>query len=345
MSFGYQNLVYLLWVPFIIAFLLFYRVKKESRLRGKYFSLRLTRRLFCGVKKERTYASVFLKSGALFLLFIALLLPRYGYKTVEVHRKGIDILLMLDVSRSMLAEDVSPNRLLRAKYKIIDLLGMLQGDRIGLMIFAGIPFVQSPLTLDYTAIRMYLDDISADIIPQQGTGLTKALRKGAEVFDDTRPTSKAIILFSDGEDTTENPLSVAEELKDRGIRVYSVGVGSKEGAPIPDSHGGFKKDRSGKVVISSLHDVQLKNIAEITGGKYIAVTGDDRDLQEIYKGRIKEDLQAEDIQESKKKVWNERYQWFGFAAFLLLLLDSFISRNPNRNGNRSMKSGKIKEGK
>ena len=322
MSFGYQNFIYFFWVPLLLCVLLLYRVKKEKRLRQNYFSQRLAEQFFYDSKGKKAYLSALLKGFALFLLFFALLLPRYGYKTIEVKRKGVDILIALDVS---------PNRLMRAKYKIIDLLSMLQGDRIGLMIFAGNAFVQSPLTLDYAAVRMYLDDISADIIPKQGTGITEALKKGAEVFDTTKPTSKAILLLSDGEDTIENPLPVAEELKEKGVRVYSIGIGTKEGAPIPDSNGGFKKDDAGKVVISTLHGVQLKNIAEITGGEYVAGTGNDWDLTHIYKDEIKRTMKEESIHEGKKKSWNELYQWFGVIAFFSLLADSFMNRR-KRNG-------------
>ncbi|MEE3253071.1 MAG: VWA domain-containing protein, partial [Nitrospinota bacterium] len=179
------------------------------------------------------------KSKAIFVtltflfLFIALTRPQWGYQWEDYKQEGVDIIIALDVSRSMLAKDIKPTRLERAKRKISDLLNMLKGDRIGLVAFAGTSFVQCPLTLDYAAARIFLNAIDTDLIPVQGTAIGDALRKSTNAFRTQENKSRAIILITDGEDQTGQAMEAAEEAKKAGVKVFTIGIGKEIGAPLP----------------------------------------------------------------------------------------------------------------
>ncbi len=261
-----------------------------------------------------------------FLFFVvALAEPKWGYHFEEVVRKGSDLIIAVDVSNSMLAEDIKPNRLERVKRKIYDLLQMAKGDRIGLVAFAGKAILLCPLTLDYQAVDQFLESLNTDLIPVQGTDFTGALQIALKSFKDSK-NSKAILLFTDGEDHGPELQSVLKELKEKNIPLYILGVGTPEGAPIPlpKGQGGFKRDEAGNVVVSKLNEKALANLALATGGEYVRSVTSDADLTELYAKGLKGALTGSEIKSGKKRVYETRFQWpLGFAL-LFLLAEFFV---------------------
>lgn len=255
------------------------------------------------------------------IAILAYLRPQWGYRLEKIERKGVDIVLVVDVSASMLAQDVEPNRLERAKREIKDLLRRLEGDRVALVAFAGIPFVQCPLTLDYGAVGMFLDQLSPDLIPVPGTGIALSIEKALEVLKESPRESKAIILITDGEDHEGEPLQAAKKAKEQGANIYAIGVGKTVSAPIPMANGQFKTDRKGSMITTSLDETSLQKVALETGGSYVRSVTGDMDLEAIYDQDIRVNLEAQELSSNIRKRWQEGFQYFlGPAALLLLLL-------------------------
>ena len=224
----------------------------------------------------------------------------------------------------MLAEDIKPNRLERAKRKISDLLDMLRGDRVGLVAFAGTSFVQCPLTLDYSAVRIFLNAIDTDLIPVQGTALGDALRMSVKAFRTEEKKSKAIILITDGEDQTGQALQAAKEAREVGVKVFTIGIGKEIGAPLPNpgKTGGFLKNEEGQVILTKLDETTLQKISLETGGSYVRSVTGDIDLKTIYLDQINQNLEKKKFKSERRKIWQERFQWFIFIALLFLLFEA-----------------------
>jgi Ca-activated chloride channel family protein len=302
-------------------------------LKKKYQSLLL----FCGETlvprligkgfREKQKSRVTLVVLAMLFLILAMTQPRWGYRWEEVRRQGVDLVVALDISNSMLAEDVKPNRLERAKHKIRDLLNMLEGDRIGLVVFAGTAYVQLPLTLDYTAARLFLSAIDTDLISTQGTALGKAIRTSVKAFNSGDKKSRAILLITDGEDQTKSGLEEARRAREEGARIYTIGIGREIGAPIPNpnSEGGFKKDSRGEVVLTKLDEVTLQKIALETGGTYVRSVTGDLDLIKIYQENIKQKIEKKELKGERRKLWQERFQWMIFIALAFLTWEFLVN--------------------
>ena len=277
MKFGEPSLFHLLWALIPFLFFLIWGNRKKYNLLVQFCGENLFPKLVgSSFKEQLKLRTICLISTFVFLLF-ALTRPQWGYQWEEINQEGVDIIVALDVSRSMLAEDIKPNRLERAKRKISDLLGMLRGDRVGLVAFAGTSFVQCPLTLDYSAVRIFLDAIDTDLIPVQGTDIGEALRKSTKAFRTQENKSKAIILITDGEDQTGQAMKAAEEAKKAGVKIFTIGIGKEIGAPLPNPNmvSGFLKNENGDVIITKLNESILQKISLMTGGSYVrSVTGD-----------------------------------------------------------------------
>jgi Ca-activated chloride channel family protein len=265
-----------------------------------------------------------LRSLILALAIAAVARPQWGFKWEEVKQRGLSILVALDTSKSMLAQDIKPNRLQQAQWGVRDLVKELRGDRIGIVAFAGDAFLQCPATIDYAAFLMMLDDIYAGIVPIGGTDLFRALETSMESFEKAEETKsdKVIILISDGDSTTGDPLKLLPRLQEENIRVFAIGVGTREGELIQTSEG-FVKDQDGNVVKSSLNEGLLERIAFETGGFYVRSAPGDFGLERIYQQGIAE-LQREERESRMSKSWTERFQWFVGAAILLLILEAII---------------------
>jgi Ca-activated chloride channel homolog len=277
---------------------------------------------------------------ALFFSSLALMEPKWGFHWEEIQRKGVDLMIAVDVSKSMLAQDLSPSRLVGAKRKILDLLELIEGDRIGLIAFAGTSYLQCPLTLDYGAFRMFLELLDTDLIPQQGTALDDAIRLSMDSFSEESRKSRALIIITDGEEHSGAYLEAAREAAKNGIRIYTLGMGSVQGHPIPDpaNQGRNLKDAKGGIVISRLNEKILQEIALETQGVYVRAQTSDDDLKKIYIDEIRTQVESRNLKSTRQKRFESRFQIFLALALLFLVLDSFLRSVPWKlqNASRSL---------
>ena len=327
MRFGDPTYFYLFWCLLPLIFFMVWGMRKKQQLTQKFCGNPLLSKLVHpGVEKRHRSKTIFVVLAILFLLF-ALTRPRWGYKWEDLHQRGVDVIVALDVSSSMLAEDIKPNRLERAKRKISDLLDMMEGDRIGSVAFAGTSFVQCPLTLDYGAARIFLAAIDTQLIPVQGTALGNAIETSVKAFRTQEKKSKALILITDGEDQTGKALSAAKSAGDQGVKIYTIGIGGEIGAPLPNPSGagGFRKDEQGEVILSKLDETTLQQIALETGGSYVRSVTGDIDLKTIYKDQINKHIEKKELKSERRKIWQERFQWFIFIALLFLVAETCLS--------------------
>ncbi len=265
--------------------------------------------------------------GLLFML-LALVGPQWGFRWQEVTRKGIDLVIALDVSNSMLAEDVKPNRLERAKLAIKELLPQLPGDRVALVAFAGTAFTQCPLTVDYGAVELVLDEVDTDLIPRGGTDLAAAIRESLEVLKASAPGSRALVLISDGESQSGDATAAAKEAAEAGVAIYAIGIGTSEGEliPVTDEHDNrsFLKDREGRTVKSRLDETGLQQVALASGGSYVRATPTSFGLDLLYREHISK-LDKQEQDSTMKKQYELRFQWPLALAVLLLGLEPWLS--------------------
>jgi Ca-activated chloride channel family protein len=269
---------------------------------------------------------------ALFFLIVAFANPQIGTRYEEVKREGQDIVIALDVSLSMKAEDIKPNRLEKAKHEIGTLIEKLQGDRIGLIVFAGEAYVQFPITTDYSAANLFLDAVDVDVVPIPGTAIGSAMDMATKAFLEGDTKHKVLIIITDGENNQGDAIAAAEEAIKKGIVIYAIGMGSPSGTPIPiyDKSGSqvdFKRDREGNPVVSKLDEISLEKIAAVGGGKYYRATNNENELDAIYR-----DVSGMEKKEFGKKQFTEfedRFQYSLGAALLFLILESLISEKKN----------------
>ena len=324
--FGNQALLYLLFLmPLIVVFFIWVRRSKNKALQ-KFGNLQLLEKLMIANNPGRQTMKVFLVIASLFFFLIALARPQIGTKLEEVKRRGIDIFVAIDVSLSMKAEDIKPNRLAKAKHEVANLINGLQGDRVGLIAFAGEAFVQCPLTLDYGAAKMFLDIMEPSLIPVPGTAVGKAIEKSIQSFVETERKHKVLILITDGEDTNEDPMKMAEVAEKEGIAIYTIGIGSPQGTPIPlyDDSGkriGFKKDREGNVVTSKLDQLSLEKIALQTGGKFYPAN-EKLELSKIYEAIGK--MEKKELSSRIFSQYEDRFQYFIAIGLFLLMIDILL---------------------
>ncbi len=279
------------------------------------------------LKRKRLKAGMLLAAIA-FSLF-ALLRPQWGFRWEEVKRKGLDILVALDTSKSMFAEDVKPNRLQRSKLAINDLVKDIKGDRLGLIAFAGSAFLQCPLTMDYNGFLLSLNDVDTDTIPRGGTSISSAIREALKSYEGGQKKYKTLIIITDGEDHEGDPLKAALEAKKEGIVIFCIGIGTKEGdlLPVIDETTGkkaFLKDREGNVVKSRMDEAALQKIALETGGVYVRATNTEFGLDLLYRERLSR-MEKRELLGKMNKHYDERFQIFLGIAVVLLLGELFIS--------------------
>ena len=264
---------------------------------------------------------------ALALLIVALARPRWGSEVQIVERQGVQIMIALDVSTSMLAEDIKPNRLKRAKLEIVDLMSRLDGDEVGLVLFSGASFLQFPLTFDYSTARTFLDAAGPQMITRPGTAIGKAIDTAVKGFNDRRAGQKVILIITDGEGHEGDPLAAARRAREEGVVIYTIGFGSPEGEPIPefDAFGrmvGFKLDQRGEVILSKLDEVTLQQIAREGGGKYYRAVADGRVIESLANDF--DALQKESFESELRTRHIERFQMFLALALLLLVAIELI---------------------
>lgn len=328
MSFANIELAWLLLLlPMLIA-LVWWRLRTRKRRLLAFSDQKLLASIYPNYHRDAkstiAQATATLAVGT--LLVVATLRPQWGYVWTESSKRGVDIVIAVDVSESMLAEDVSPNRLDRARFEIYDLLEHLRGDRIALVAFAGAAFIESPLTVDYGTFRSFLKALHPEMIPLQGTNIEAALTKSIDAFGlekDKTPAkrARAIVLITDGESFDGDVTVASKKAEELNIRIYVLGIGTEVGAPIPQA-GGYKKDRSGNIIVTKLKPQVLEDLAKKTKGIFVQAITSDVDTKTIYDQGIKAVLEDAGLKGERAKRWNEYYQVPLFLALLIMLLQA-----------------------
>src|SRR6202035_2551378 len=327
MTFGAPEWLWgLLAIP--VLALIFFRSEKRSadRLR-EFVGPRLLPGLIGNVDRSRRVLRIGLQLGGLACALFALALPRWGYTYQDVKRKGLDLLIAVDTSRSMLSNDVQPNRLERVKLAAQDLINQLQGDRVGLIAFAGRAFLQAPLTIDYEAAIESINDLDTKTIPEGGTNISEAINLAINTFGKSAAGNRALIIFTDGEELSGDAVKVAKSAAEAGLKIFTVGVGTPQGSliPITSDDGGtaFVKDSTGQVVKSKLDEKRLEEIAQAAGGFYLHLGDGPRTMSQVYQQGLAKMKAAEiDARLSRRPI--ERYEWPLGAALIALTISILI---------------------
>jgi Ca-activated chloride channel homolog len=254
------------------------------------------------------------------LIALALAQPRWGFRWTELKQEGTHLVVVLDTSLSMDAQDVSPSRMERAHREVSDLADMLSGDRVGLVLFSGGAYTRMPVTHDYGALRTMVSKSTTATLKSQGSDLGAAIRMAAAVAGVGDKADRAMIIISDGEDQVGNAVAAAKEAKAAGVHIFAIGVGTSDGAPIPLATGGFKKDKAGDLVLSRIDEETLKTIAEIGGGAYVRSVAGSGDMRALYQDEILGKLKREEQVSRREKVWLERFQWPLGVAWMFALM-------------------------
>jgi len=300
--------------------------RRTKRIR-KFGDPQLMKQLMPDVSKFRPLVKFILLLCAFVALVIVLARPQFGSKITNEKRTGIEAIICLDVSNSMMAEDVTPSRLSRSKMLVENLVDHFTNDKIGLIVFAGDAFIQLPITSDYVSAKMFLQNISPSMINNQGTNIAEALNIASQSFTKDEGVGKAIIVITDGEDHEGKAVEMAEEVRKKGMRVYMLGVGSPSGSPIPDGNGGYMKDRLGETVVSALNEDMCKQIASAGNGAYIHVDNSNT-AQKQLDGEL-DKLSKKEINTTVYSEFDEQFQAFAIIALILLVLEICIYDRKN----------------
>jgi Ca-activated chloride channel family protein len=309
-----------------LIFFLWWSWRKRDWLIAQFVRSRLLAHLTVGMSKTRLKIRAVLLVAAVTCLIFALARPQWGFAWEEAKQRGRDIIVAIDTSRSMLAEDVAPNRLVRAKLAALDLAHRARTDRLGLVAFAGTAFLQCPLTMDEDAFRQTVDAVDVGIIPQGGTAIAEAIAVATETFKENKENDKALVIFTDGEDHDGGALEAAKRAAQTGVRIFTIGVGTAEGDLLrqrgPTDGSGFIKDADGNVVKSHLDETLLRELAAAAKGFYLPLVGANT-IDLLYERGLAP-LQERQIAERLVKRYHERFQWPLSLAIVLLLLEMFL---------------------
>jgi Ca-activated chloride channel family protein len=326
--FAHPEYIYLLGIlPVLIVG---YWLVARSRMRAlqRFGEIRILERLAESASKRKRLLKLAILLFALAFIIVALANPQIGTRLEEVKQEGVDIFVALDVSLSMKAEDIKPNRLEKAKLEIRNLIDRLGGDRLGLIVFAGEAYTQFPLTTDYSAANLFLDVVDVDVVPVPGTAIGSAIKRTMESFNFKETTTKVIVIVTDGENTEGDAFEAASDAAKQGVLLYTIGMGSPSGTPIPIYNASgqqvdFKRDRSGNIVVTKLDEVSLEKIATVGNGKYFRGTNAQDELNEIYKTISA--LQKKEFGVKQFTDYEDRFQFFLGAGIVLLLVELLIS--------------------
>ena len=326
----FEDPIYL-WMLLIIPILVLMRFivwRKRKRNLRKFGDPSLLKEMMPDVSKYRPTIKFCLLLSAITILIFMIARPQVGSKISHEKREGIEVLIALDISNSMLAQDVIPSRLEKSKLLIEDLVDHFTNDKVGLVVFAGDAFVQLPITNDYVSAKMFLQNINPSLITTQGTDLARAISLSQSCFTQREHIGRAIIVITDGEDHEGGALEAAREAYKKGINVFILGVGTSKGAPIPDGNGGSLKDNSGQTVLSALNEQMCQQVAKAGNGVYIHVDNTS-DAQERLNKELSK-LQSGISDTVVYSEYNEQFQIFGIILLLLLIVETILleSRNP-----------------
>ena len=326
----FEDPIYL-WMLLIIPILVLVRFivwQKRKRNLRKFGDSSLLKEMMPDVSKYRPTIKFCLLLSAITILIFMIARPQVGSKISHEKREGIEVLIALDISNSMLAQDVIPSRLEKSKLLIEDLVDHFTNDKVGLVVFAGDAFVQLPITNDYVSAKMFLQNINPSLITTQGTDLARAISLSQSCFTQREHIGRAIIVITDGEDHEGGALEAAREAYKKGISVFILGVGTSKGAPIPDGNGGYLKDNSGQTVLSALNEQMCQQVAKAGNGVYIHVDNTSDAQEKLNKEFSK--LQSGTSDTVVYSEYNEQFQIFGIILLLLLIVETILleSRNP-----------------
>ena len=326
----FEDPIYL-WMLLIIPILVLVRFivwQKRKRNLRKFGDPSLLKEMMPDVSKYRPTIKFCLLLSAITILIFMIARPQVGSKISHEKREGIEVLIALDISNSMLAQDVIPSRLEKSKLLIEDLVDHFTNDKVGLVVFAGDAFVQLPITNDYVSAKMFLQNINPSLITTQGTDLARAISLSQSCFTQREHIGRAIIVITDGEDHEGGALEAAREAYKKGINVFILGVGTSKGAPIPDGNGGYLKDNSGQTVLSALNEQMCQQVAKAGNGVYIHVDNTSDAQEKLNKELSK--LQSGISDTVVYSEYNEQFQIFGIILLLLIIVETILleSRNP-----------------
>ncbi len=318
--FTYFIAIALLLVAYLLVFL--WKKKKQKQ----FADLDLLDKLSPERSNFKSVLKIIMVVLGLSALIIALVNPKMGTKLKKIKREGVDIVFALDVSKSMLAQDIAPSRLAKAKQIISKTIDKLGSDRVGIIIYAGNAYPLLPITTDQAAAKMFLQNASPDMVSSQGTAINEALRLAKTYYDNEEQTNKFLILISDGEDHDDSGNLLIDDLAKDGIKVYTIGVGTAKGGPIPMKMGnsflGYKKDRKGEVVITQMHDDILKKIANEGNGKYLYGNHTQKTVDAI--AEVLNSAQKKEFETKQFSDFKDQFQWFIALGILFLLFDIFM---------------------
>lgn len=319
----FANTIYLLLIPLVLLIPVGYAVMRRLRRKrlSRFGDEELVRQLMPSYSGAKGWVRTVLTALALFFFLIGLARPQIGAKLSEHEARGAEIMICLDVSNSMLAEDYSPNRLDRAKLAISRIVDRLQDDRIGLIVFAGSSFVQLPITTDYVSAKMFLNTIDTQSVPIQGTAIGDAIFTALKSFSAQSEKSRAMIIITDGENHEDDAVEAARQAAEMGVKIYTIGVGSLQGQPIP-VNGELLKDREGNIVVTRLDEGTLQQIAQAGGGAYVHAGNEEFGLNPIIDDIRK--MEDEEFSSVVFEEYDEQYMYFFAIAFALLVLEMLI---------------------
>lgn len=327
--FRFENpafLYLLIIIPVIIVIRLLEMRKRKLKLK-KFGDLSLLKQLMPDVSSSRKSLKFWLMIAALALLIAMLARPQMGTKISQEKRKGIEVIISLDISNSMRAEDVVPSRLDKSKMLVENMVDNFTNDKVGLVVFAGDAFIQLPITSDYVSAKMFLQNTDPSLIATQGTDLAGAIELSSKSFTQQDKVGRAILIITDGEDHEGGAIEAAEKARKNGIRVFVLGVGSTKGSPVPDGNGGYMKDNSGQEVISALNEEMCKQVAQAGGGAYIHVDNTSLAQRQLNDELTK--LQKGDISSVVYSEYDEQFQAVGILVLILLIIEMLILERKN----------------
>jgi len=330
--FANNSYLMLLWIiPIMVILFIIMRYIRKKQLE-QLCELPLQQRMMAEISILRPYFKFVLLVLALTSIIFMLARPQFGLKTREVKREGIEMVIALDVSNSMMAEDIQPNRLERAKLALSKMLDKLESDRVGLVVFAGKAYVQVPITTDYSAIKMMLASISTNIVPTQGTAMGDAINLSMQLFNFENSLEKVIVVITDGENHEDDPIEAAKLAMEKKVRVHTIGLGSIMGTPIPFNgpYGQkvFLKDNEGNVVVSRLDEDILKSTAKAGSGIYVSGNSAGMGLKAVMDEINK--MEKKEVDAKIFSDYEDQFQWFAFLTLLILLIEIIvIEKKPN----------------
>lgn len=328
--FRFENpaFLYLLIIIPVIIVIRFLEMRKRKLKLKKFGDLSLLKQLMPDVSSSRKSLKFWLMIAALALLIVMLARPQMGTKISQEKRKGIEVIISLDISNSMRAEDVVPSRLDKSKMLVENMVDNFTNDKVGLVVFAGDAFIQLPITSDYVSAKMFLQNTDPSLIATQGTDLAGAIELSSKSFTQQDKVGRAILIITDGEDHEGGAIEAAEKARKNGIRVFVLGVGSTKGSPVPDGNGGYMKDNSGQEVISALNEEMCKQVAQAGGGAYIHVDNTSLAQRQLNDELTK--LQKGDISSVVYSEYDEQFQAVGILVLILLIIEMLILERKNQ---------------